>query len=143
MTREARLEAALRKIIALADDASTAAVHDISARIVATAEVALEGVSSTAPHVITPDMAIDAQGRLQMAADAALLLAHTENDRYAAKLKSRLRAAAQALGFTLSPASNHGGHHENVAAPSRDPDSGRPSLDEPAALSDLSHNFGS
>lgn len=40
-SREARLDAALRKIIALADDARTAAVHDLVARIVATAEVAL------------------------------------------------------------------------------------------------------
>lgn len=144
MTREAMLETALRKIIALADDASTAAVHDIAARIVATAEAALGDVSSTAPHVITPDMAIDAQGSLQMAADAALLLAHTENGRYISPLKSRLQAAAKALGFTLFPASLKGGPHEDDVASTanRDPDSGRLIEGRPAATSDFTHNFG-
>lgn len=61
-----------------------------------------------------------------------------------------LEKAAAHLGFTLSPFQPQGASKDapptqeadHVTAPSRCPDSGRPSLVEPAAPSELSHNFG-
>lgn len=144
MTREANLETALRKIIALADDASTAAVHDVTARIVSTAEAALVPAPSV-PHVITDVMAGNALAPLGSARDMAVLVLFGNPKKK--QLIADFSEAAAALGFTLSPApakANTGGSHEDdVATPSpRCPDSGRPSLDEPAAPSELSHNFG-
>ena len=91
------------------------------------------------PHVITPQMALDAMNPLDMARDAALL-AFWDN-RSGERIVPHLEKACAALGFTLSPASNNGGHHEEVTTPPRNPVSGRPSLDEPAAISDPPHEF--
>lgn len=61
---------------------------------------------------------------------------HHFNDGLAA-----FRRAATALGFTLTPIKQEA-LHDVANTPTRDPDSGRPSLEEPAAPSGLTQNYG-
>mgnify|MGYP000084122691 FL=1 len=76
---------------------------------------------------------------LGYARDDMMAFYHTTDKERLELALSQFRKAARALGFTLTPITEA----PHVAPPSTvDPNSGRPSLVEPAALSELSHNFG-
>ena len=93
---------------------------------------------------ITPNMALKAIYHLQEAHDEALIAHYATKDpslQIAAlnDLRRHFERAATELGFTLTPITEA----PHVATPSTvDPDSGRPSLEEPAAPSELFGNFG-
>ena len=103
-------------------------------------------------HEINASMARKAIYDLQQAHNNALVAHYTERDSTMRiisldDLYDHFRRAAAHLGFTLTPIEGSSAidgtqeaHH--VTASNRDPDSGRPSLVEPAATSELSHNFG-
>ena len=84
---------------------------------------------------------------LGYARDDMMAFYHTTDKERLELALSQFRKAARALGFTLTPIEGSSAidgtqeaHH--VTASNRDPDSGRPSLEEPAATSELFGNFG-
>lgn len=98
--------------------------------------------------MISQDQARSALHHLGEARDMALIFGTGGGKFSQEELLRQFGRAAEALGFTLTPTegtSATDGTQEayHVTALARiDPDSGRPSLVEPAAPSELSHNFG-
>ena len=88
--------------------------------------------------MITQEQARAALFNLSEARDMALIFGTGGGKFSQEQLARHFEEAARALGFTLYPMEAL----PTEPPATRDPDSGRPSLCEPAALSELSHNFG-